>query len=125
MERVGIPVFESRVSPVLDACKRLLVVDIEGSRVVNRVEISLEKISLTERIEVIARWGIRKIICAGVSDVMCKYLAARNIVLISGIAGKLEEILNAYLCNRLDDPCFVMPGRGAAKGRSRQDDADR
>jgi predicted Fe-Mo cluster-binding NifX family protein len=111
MERIGIPIFESRVSPVLDSCKRLLVVDIEGGRAVNRVEITLEKSDITERIEVFARWGIRKIICAGVSDLMCRYLAARNIVLVSGFAGKLEEILNAYICNRLNEPCFIMPGK--------------
>jgi predicted Fe-Mo cluster-binding NifX family protein len=117
MERVGIPIFESRVSPVLDSCNRLLVVDIEGGRAVNRVEITLEKSDISERIEVFTRWGIRKIICAGVSDIMCRYLAARNIVLISGFAGKLEEILNAYLCNRLNDPCFIMPGKGRQKSR--------
>lgn len=115
MERVGIPIFESRVSPVLDSCKRLLVIDIEGGREVNRVEISLEKININERIEIFARWGIRKIICAGISDVMCRYLAAKKITLISGIAGKFEEILNAYVCNNLDDPCYVMPGKSGAK----------
>jgi predicted Fe-Mo cluster-binding NifX family protein len=120
MERVGIPIFESRVSPVLDTCKRLLVIDIDGSREVNRVEISLEKINLTERIEVFTRWGIRKIICAGVSEIMCKYLAARNIVMISGIAGELEKILNAYICNKLDDPCFIMPGKSREKSRSKE-----
>jgi predicted Fe-Mo cluster-binding NifX family protein len=122
MERIAIPIFESRISPVLDACSRLLVVDIEGGREVSRVELSLEKTSLMDRIEVFSRWGVRKIICAGVSDVMCRYLSARNIVLISGIAGKLEEILNAYICNKLDDPCYIMPGKGRETGRSKKDD---
>ena len=125
MERVGIPVFESRVSPVLDSCNRLVVVDIDSGREINRVEISLEKINITERIEIFTRWGIRKIICAGVSDVMCKYLAARKIMLISGIAGKLEEILNAYICDKLDDACFTMPGKSHGKKRSKKDDRRR
>lgn len=125
MERVGIPIFESRISPVLDSCNRLLVVDIDGGCEVNRVEITLEKSDITERIEVFTRWGIHKIICAGVSDVMCRYLAARKIMLISGFAGKLEEILNAYLCNRLNASCFIMPGKGRGKGRSREDDSSR
>ena len=118
MERVGIPVFESRISPVLDACNRLLLVDIDEGREVNRQEISLEKINLTERIEVFTRWGVRKIICAGVSDVMCKYLAVRNIALVSGIAGELEKIIKAYICDRLDEPCFIMPGKGCTKDPS-------
>ncbi len=118
MERVGIPIFESRISPVLDACKHMVVVDIDGGREVERQEISLEKTTLSERVEAFTRWGIRKIICAGVSDLMCKYLAAKNIVLISGIAGDLEKILDAYVCNKLDDPCFVMPGKRDKQGPS-------
>ena len=111
MERVAIPVFESRVSPVLDSCHRMVVVDIEKGREIRRRELSLEKMSVYERIEVISRWGIRKIICAGVSDVMCRFLAGKNIVLVNGIAGEIEKIINAYICNRLDNACFVMPGK--------------
>ncbi len=111
MERVAIPVFELRVSPVLDSCQRMVVVDIEEGCEIGRQELTLDKMSIHERIEVIARWGIRKIICAGVSDVMCRFLAGKNITLVSGIAGELEKIINAYICNRLNDACFVMPGR--------------
>jgi predicted Fe-Mo cluster-binding NifX family protein len=117
MERVAIPVFESRVSPVLDSCRRIVVVDIEGGCEIRRQEIALEKMSIYERLEVITRWGIRKIICAGVSDVMCKFLAGKNITLISGIAGELEKIIDAYICDCLDDPCFLMPGKRGEKGK--------
>jgi len=89
----------------------MVVVDIEGGREIRRQELTLEKMSVPERIEVITRWGIRKIICAGVSDFMCKFLAGKNIALVSGIAGELEKIINAYICNRLNDACFMMPGK--------------
>ena len=111
MERVAIPVFESRVSPVLDSCRRMVIIDIDGDCEVGRQEVFFEKMSSLERIEIIARWGIGKIICAGVSDVMCRFLAGKNIAVISGIAGELEKIINAYICNRLDDQCFIMPGK--------------
>jgi hypothetical protein len=42
---------------------------------------------------------------------MCRFLAGKNIALVSGIAGELEKIINAYICNRLDDACFMMPGK--------------
>lgn len=111
MERVAIPVFESRVSPVLDACNRVVLVDIDAGREVGRAEASLDKMSLLERLDMLSRWGVRKIICAGVSDTMCKYLAGRNILLVSGIAGEIENIISAYICNRLNDACFMMPGK--------------
>ena len=117
MERVAIPVFESRVSPVLDSCQRMVVVDIEKGSEIRRQELILNKMSIHERIEVMARWGIRKIICAGVSDVMCRFIAGKNIALVSGIAGELEKIINAYICNRLNDECFLMPGKHDEKDR--------
>jgi predicted Fe-Mo cluster-binding NifX family protein len=115
MQRVAIPVFESRVSPVLDTCQRMVVVDIEKSVEIKRQELSLGKMSIHERIEVMSRWGIGKIICAGVSDVMCRFIAGKNIILISGIAGEIEKIITAYICNRLNDDCYVMPGKHDGK----------
>jgi predicted Fe-Mo cluster-binding NifX family protein len=117
MERLAIPVFESRVSPVLDSCQRMVVVDIEKGCEIHRQELILDKMTINERIEVMARWGIRKIICAGVSDVMCRFLVSKNIALISGIAGELEKIINAYICKRLNDECFLMPGKNDDKDR--------
>jgi predicted Fe-Mo cluster-binding NifX family protein len=117
MERVAIPVFESRVSPVLDSCQRMVVVDIERGCEIRRQELSLEKMPIHERIEVMARWGIRKVICAGVSDIMCRFLAGKNIALVSGIAGELEKIIDAYICNRLDDACYIMPGKRDEKNK--------
>jgi predicted Fe-Mo cluster-binding NifX family protein len=111
MVRVGIPVFESRVSPVLDTCRRMLVVDIEaGIEVMKIQEIALETIGLNERVEHFCRWGIQKIICGGVSELMCKYLEGRNIDLISGIAGDAAKVVKAFICKRLDQACFRMPG---------------
>jgi predicted Fe-Mo cluster-binding NifX family protein len=111
MERIAIPVFESRVSPVLDSCRRIVLIDIDDGQEVNRSEILLEKLSLMERLDMLSRWGIKKIICAGVSDTMCKFLAGQNILLVTGIAGEIERIINAYICNRLDNDCYSMPGK--------------
>jgi predicted Fe-Mo cluster-binding NifX family protein len=111
MERIAIPVFESRVSPVLDSCRRMVIIDIDGDYEVGRQDVIFEKVSSSERIEIIGRWGIRKIICAGISDIMCRFLAGKDIAVVSGIAGEIENIINAYICNRLDDECFIMPGR--------------
>ena len=111
MERVAIPVFESRVSPVLDSCHRMVVIDIEKGLELRRQELNLEKMSIHERIEVMARWGIRKIICAGVIDVMCKFLAGKNIILVIGIAGELEKIIKANICNSQEYASFEKPGK--------------
>jgi len=111
MERIAIPVFQERISPVLDACACLLVVDIDNGKVIQRTDVSLKKMSRRERTDAISRWKIETIICAGVSELMCSYIAGRGVRLISGIAGELEKIIDAYIHNRLDQKCFLMPGK--------------
>jgi predicted Fe-Mo cluster-binding NifX family protein len=118
MERIAIPVFQTRISPVLDACNRLLVVDIDNGKEIQRADVSLEKMSRGERTETISRWNVDTIICAGVSELMCSYIAGRGVHLICGIAGELEKIIDAYIHNRLDQECFLMPGK---KGPHLQD----
>ena len=111
MERIAIPVFQERISPVLDACARLLVVDIDNGKEIQRTDVSLTKMSRRERTEAISRWNIDTIICGGVSELMCSYIAGRGVRLISGIAGELEKIIDAYIDDRLDQKCFLMPGK--------------
>jgi hypothetical protein len=89
----------------------MVVVDLEDGVEVNRQELSLLKFSRFERLEVFCRWGIQTIICAGVSDIMCRLLDSRQIHPRSGIVGEVEGIIQAYCCGNLDDPCFCMPGK--------------
>ena len=114
MERIAIPVFQERISPVLDACARLLVVDIDNGKEIQRADVFLKNMSRRERTEAISRWHIDTLICGGVSELMCSYIAGRGVHLISGIAGEAEKIIDAYLHNRLDQKCFLMPGKNRA-----------
>ncbi len=111
MERVAIPVFEERVSPVLDLCNQMVIIDLDEGKEVQRQSLSLQMLSVSERCELMARWNICKIICAGVSDSMVKLLASKNIRAIDGKAGELDKIIEAYICKRLDAACFMMPGK--------------
>lgn len=111
MERIAVPVFESRVSPLLDSCNTLLVVDFDDGHEIDRRRVSLEKMSYKGRLDVFTRLGIQKIICAGVSDLMCKLLASNGIESLNGKVGEVEKIIYAYCCKTLDQPCFCMPGK--------------
>lgn len=111
MERVAIPIFESRVSPVLDSCAKLLCIDLEDGLEMRRQEIAVKKLSVYERLDLLCRWGIKTVICAGISELMCSLLKSRKIEPISGVFGEVEKIIHAYCCGNLDDPCFCMPGK--------------
>lgn len=104
-----------RVSPVLDTCTRILVVDIETGREIDRKEIYLDALSLTERVTILRKSGVHTLICGGISEPLANRLSGAQIALISDISGEIEQVLAAYLAGSLADSRFRMPGaRGGA-----------
>ena len=95
---------------MLDTCTRLLIIDFEGKSGVLKREISFDVYSQSERFEIIKKLKPDAIICCGISEVFDKMLKSAGIRLISGIAGDVEQVAEAFLCNRIDEPCFRMPG---------------
>jgi predicted Fe-Mo cluster-binding NifX family protein len=115
MYRIAIPIFKSRVSPVFDTCTRLSLIEFEDDRVITKKEFDLDNFSLQERLRVLEKNDVAIIICGGISDVFHATLSHSNIHLITGICGNVDEIIKAYIDDRLDDPCFFMPGHKASK----------
>ena len=113
MHRIGIPIFKSRVSPVLDTCTRMLLIDTEDNRVIKRTEFDLDNFSFQERLQIFAKNNVAVIICGGISDVFHAILSNSNIRLISGICGNVDEVIKAHIDGRLNDPSFFMPGHKA------------
>jgi predicted Fe-Mo cluster-binding NifX family protein len=110
MNRIAIPVFRSRISPVFDSCSRVLLVDLEHNREIKRTEITFEDLSVRERLRMLSRWGVTNVICAGISQSFHDQLTAAKISPITGIVGDVSEVLSAFRCDGLNDPHFFMPG---------------
>lgn len=110
MIKVAIPIFRSRVSPVFDSCTRILLIDVEHNQEIERNEIYLDKLSLTERMAVLQKLKVKTILCSGISDLFQNMLQSVKIYLITGIAGKVDQVVSAYLSKRLNEPQFLMPG---------------
>jgi predicted Fe-Mo cluster-binding NifX family protein len=110
MNRIAIPVFKSRVSPVFDSCARLLLVDLEQNQEIARTEILFEGLSKIDRLKILKNSGVSTIICGGISDGFYKMISNNEIPMIIGIAGEVNQVITAFRCSRLDEPCFYMPG---------------
>lgn len=110
MIRIAIPIFHKRVSPIIDNCTRLLIIDFDQDTEVNRQEIPLEKFSTVERVDLVKKMGVHVIICCAISEEMAHMIQSLDIQLIYGIVGDVSKVLDAYLSNQLDDDSFHMPG---------------
>jgi predicted Fe-Mo cluster-binding NifX family protein len=108
--RIAIPIFKNKVSPVFDSCTRVFLVDIEENREVDRKEIYLDALALTERVTILLKSGVETVICGGISDVMESMLMGVKIDLVSDITGEIDHVLKAYLDQGLDQTQFRIPG---------------
>ena len=110
MLRIAIPIFRARVSPVFDECTRVLLVDIENDQEIERKEIYLDELSLTERLSILQKSGVSTVICGGISDLLQNMLQSAKISLFTGIAGEVDQVLAAFMDEGLDESRFHMPG---------------
>ena len=108
--KIAIPIWEDRVSPVLDAASRLLIVEIVNQKETSRFEIYIDEQELPYRCVRIRGLGIRTLICGAVSTSFSKMLEASGINIIAGISGHPEAVLDAYLHGDLYHSKFLMPG---------------
>ncbi len=119
--RIAIPIWDNKVSPVLDSASRLLIVETESRNVASRFEISLDEFDLSRRFFRFQNMKIDILICGAVSHAFSRMLTASGVNVISEISGYVEEVLRAYLHEQLFNPEFLMPGCKQSKSKGEQE----
>jgi predicted Fe-Mo cluster-binding NifX family protein len=108
--RVAIPVWQGRVSPVFDSSRRLLLLELAEGRVRDRRECEIGGELPQDRSRRLLQLGAEVLICGAVSRPLAERVTQAGIRLIPFIAGEVEEILQAYVEDRLPSVEFLMPG---------------
>jgi predicted Fe-Mo cluster-binding NifX family protein len=108
--RIAIPIWDDRISPVLDTASRLLIVDIQDRNEQSRFELHLVEQDLSRRCFRIQELEVDILICGAVSRAFFKLLRALDINVIPEITGRIDEVLDAYILGNLFHSRFLMPG---------------
>jgi len=108
--RVGIAIWQSRVSPVFDVAGRLLVVEVEKGREVARKEESIVDPFPPRKAQRLRELDVEVLICGAISRPLAELVVRAGVTVLPWIAGDAEEVLRCYLEGQLPDPRFVMPG---------------
>lgn len=112
---VAIPIFRTRVAPVLDWCSKILIVSGEGLDKAASHEISVKEDSRFALMRTLQRQGIEIVICGALSPEMLHYGEGLGLRIIHGIAGDIGEVLQAYRNGELDRPRYWLPGCGGQR----------
>ena len=108
--RIAIPIWEGKVSPVLDTASKLLIIELEGKKETSRFEIYLDEQTLSRRSFRIQGMEVDILICGAISHPFARMLTALDVEVIPEISGRSEEVLRAYLKKDLFNAKFLMPG---------------
>jgi predicted Fe-Mo cluster-binding NifX family protein len=108
--KIAIPVWENKVSPVLDTASRLLVVELKEGGEMSRFEIYLDERDLTRRCLRIQGLGIDTLICGAVTRYFSDMLTTSGINIVPGFSGRPDEVLDACFEGKLGQGEFLMPG---------------
>ena len=108
---LAIPVFRSRVAPVLNWSTRLLLLPEDATSISLAEEVDLTEIpDPFQRLRLLRDKGVTLLICGALSPDLRNYARQLGVSIICGVAGDVSEVLDAYCRKGLDQPIFRLPG---------------
>ena len=110
--KLAIPIWNGRVSPVMDSAGRLLTAEYVDGRERSRAVVDLPRASVDHLTRFISELGIDTLICGALSLEFNQMLTASGIKTYPWYRGDVEEVIAAYLSGCLQQDDFKMPGYG-------------
>jgi predicted Fe-Mo cluster-binding NifX family protein len=107
---VAAPVFNGRLSPAFDWAGRIVVMELGGRSERRTREVSLEGLAPPGRVERLVELAVEVLLCGGISAAMASFAESRGITVVPWLAGEVDEVLTAFVEDRLDVERFAMPG---------------
>lgn len=117
--RIGVPIWNGRVSPVLDAAEEMVVVETGGESPPSRRTVPLSPRSLSAQATRLAELSLDTLVCGAVSRVLADMLESSGLAVVPWVAGDLEEVLGALETGELTSQRYAMPGCCRRRGRAR------
>ena len=108
--KVAVAVYNDRISPVFDASKNVLVLDIKNQQIHTKQMETFPNDSPLEKVFRLSELGVKELICGALSSDLAQLLNMHGIKTIPFTAGDLEEVLAAYMNKGLPHPNLRMPG---------------
>jgi len=117
--KVAIPIWQERISPVMDSAGQLMVLEFSEGTETARNIVPLSLMSMMQKADFIRGLGIETLICGAISHQLFRMLRASGIEIIPFIRGTANAVIEAFLNGNLSTGEFLLPGCGG-RGRGRR-----
>lgn len=108
--KIAIPLWETKISPVLDSARLVRIIDVRGGETVVVDEFALPE-HVAEKAAAIAAKA-DEVVCGALSCLMEAELAARGVRVHPWIMGDFENIVRACAEGCVSEMEYTMPGCG-------------
>ena len=116
-ELIAIPVFEERISPLLDVSERFVLFEVKDKRITQRIVININAETDRLRIQKLKELGVAVIISGAVSRFLSYIISETGMRHMSWISGPVDEAIESFLNGTLEP---VLPKGGSCGGMMRK-----
>ncbi len=108
--KIALPIWGERISPVFDTSAHILLVEGQNKRLIKQENISVESLTLFQRVDLLKKLEIDLFICGGITKPVLENIRSQNIKTIPFICGNAKQVLDAVLKGKNIKSLFSMPG---------------
>ena len=108
--KIAVPIHEDHMAAVADFADTLMIFEIRDGMEIRRERVKFQTRVIPAMVGILSDHGVDVLVCGAVSRPFASMVIYSGIELVPFISGPTEDILRAYLCGRLADPRYLMPG---------------
>ncbi len=95
--KIAIPLFNERISPHFGSSSKILLMDIEGTKLRYEIVWDLHKKSPMEIARLLVDIGVEEIICGGIQTHYKEWLQSKGMVIVDNQKGIAREVVRNIL----------------------------
>lgn len=95
--RIAITYWGTRVAPLFDTARKVLILDIEDNDIKDSNDVDIDGIRSFSRAGYLHELGVKVLICGGISEYFFRQLLAVNIRVVPWTSGEVGEVIEKYL----------------------------
>lgn len=114
---IAIPIFEERISPLLDVSERFVLFEVKDKSVTQRIVISINAETDRMRIFKLKELGVDLIISGAVSRYLSHIITGMGMRHIPWISGPVDDVIKSFLNDTLHS---IPPEKGSCGGMMRK-----
>jgi len=116
-ELIAIPVFQERISPLLDEARRFALFEISDGIITQKIVLNVDLETDAMRICKLKDMGVTTLISGAVSGYLSRYIVEKGVRHFPWVNGTIDEVIEIYLKGGLAE-CFA--GKRRCEGGRRK-----